>query len=326
MTRYDMQLMVQVAKMYYSEGLKQDSIAYKLGISRSSISLILTQAKEMGLIEINIKDPRINVQDVAQSMIIQFSLEDCLVIPTVTDSIHVINKVIVSQGADYIENLLESNSTIGIAWGLTCYEFMLSFNNRRQLRGINVIPLIGGTSRISSEYQLNEMVRMFAETVSGTPTFIYAPAIAESVADKELYMQSASMKAVMKKWDEMDVAVISAGAPPESYHHDMATNPVHLQHIDETRAVGDICARRINIRGEFIENDYSQRIMGISEEQLRCIKKVICIAGGAHKILSITGALRTGIIKYLVTDEATARAILSTAAQSETEYKMFSRQ
>lgn len=310
MTRYDMQLMVQVAKMYYSEGLKQDSIAFKLGISRSSISLILSQAKEMGLVEIHIKDPRINVQDISEKMTRQFGLEGCLVIPTVSDSVHIVNKVIVSQGADYAESLLESNSTIGIAWGLTCYEFMLSFKNRRQLNGIGVIPLIGGTSRISSEYQLNEMVRMFAETLRGTPTFIYAPAIAESVADKELYMQSASMKAVMKKWDEMDIAVISAGAPPESYNHELAKAPVFREIIDETRAVGDICARRFNIRGQFIEDDYSRRIMGISEQQLRSIRKVVCIAAGAHKILAIIGALRTGIVKHLVTDESTANSIL----------------
>ncbi len=310
MTRYDMQLMVQVAKMYYSEGLKQDDIAYKLGISRSSISLILTQAKETGLVEINIKDPRKNVQSIADRMIMEFGLEDCLVIPTVTDSIHIINKVIVSQGADFAEDILASNSTVGIAWGLTCYEFMLSFMNRRQLSGINVIPLIGGTSRISSEYQLNEMVRMFAETLHGTPTFIYAPAIAESISDKELYMQSASMKAVMKKWDEMDAAVISAGAPPESYSHDLAAS-VHLQPLDESRAVGDICARRFNLAGEFIEDDYSRRIMGISEQQLRRIKKVICVAAGRHKTLAIIGALRTGIIKYMVLDEETARGVLN---------------
>ena len=318
MTRYDMQLMVQVARMYYAEGLKQDDIAYKLGISRSSISLILTQAKEMGIIKINIRDPRMNVQDIADRMIQQFGLEDCFVIPAVTDSAHIINRVIVSQGADYVENLLISNSTIGIAWGLTCYEFMLSFKNRQQLRDINVIPLIGGTSRISSEYQLNEMVRMFAETLRGTPTFIYAPAMAESIPDKELYMQSASMKAVMKKWDEMDTAIISAGAPPESYSQDMTAEPRYIESMDRSRAVGDICARRFNIWGEFISNEYNQRIMGIGEQQLRKIKKVVCIVAGRHKVLAIIGALRTGIIKYLLTDEETARGVLNLIEQIDT--------
>ena len=32
--RYDIQLMVQVAKMYYLEGLTQEKIAQQLGISR----------------------------------------------------------------------------------------------------------------------------------------------------------------------------------------------------------------------------------------------------------------------------------------------------
>ena len=52
----------------------------------------------------------------------------------------------------------------------------------------------------------------------GTPTFIYA-LIAESIADRDLYMQSSSMKAIMEKWEHMDAAIVSAarrrtGIPP----------------------------------------------------------------------------------------------------------------
>ena len=39
--KYDVELMVNVAKMYYIEGLKQDEIAHQVKVSRSSISLIL---------------------------------------------------------------------------------------------------------------------------------------------------------------------------------------------------------------------------------------------------------------------------------------------
>lgn len=310
--RYDIQLMVQASKMYYIGGLTQEQIAQQLGISRSSVSMMLSEAKDFGIVEISIKDPKNNVSEVADQFIERFALKGCLVIPTAIDDIRLITRVVASQGADYAEDLLKSHTTIGIAWGTTCYEFMMSFTNRNKLRDINVVPMIGGTSRIASEYQLNEMVRMFSEKLHGTPSFIYAPAIAESVGDKELYMQSTSMKSIIEKWNNMDVAIVSAGAPPEFYDNRMVFDIAQKQQYEanESRVIGDICARRYNLKGEFIHNEYSARIMGIDEETLSRVENVICIAAGKHKILSIIGALRTNVINYFVTDENTARSVL----------------
>ncbi len=311
--RYDIHLMVQAAKMYYLEGFTQEMIAKELGVSRSSVSMILVEAKEFGIVEINIKDTKSNVVELAEEFIHAHQLKGCLIIPTNIDDVHLITKIAASRGADYAEDILKSRSTVGIAWGTTCYEFMLSFSNRNKINDINVVPLIGGTSRISSEYQLNEMVRMFAEKVQGTPSFIYAPAIAETVEDKELFMQSMSMKGIIEKWSVMDAAIVSAGAPPEYYDNRLVMDTKHmdLMEVDRNKAIGDICARRYNLMGEFIKDDYSLRIMGIDEDNLRRIESVICIAAGRQKVLSIIGALRTGVVDYLVMDENTARSVLS---------------
>lgn len=311
--RYDMQMMVQVAKMYYMEGLTQEKIAKHLGISRSSISMILSEAKDFGIVEITVKDPKNNVQTVADKFIAKFSLKNCLVVPTAIDTPNLITKIVASQGADLAQEVLNSHTTVGIAWGSTCYEFMMSFVNKGKLNDINVVPLIGGTSRISSEYQLNEMVRMFAEKLEGVPSFIYAPAIAETIEDRDLYMQSLSMKSIVEKWNNMDAAVVSAGAPPEFYISNLVNEPETMKPVyeaDRNKVVGDISARRINIHGEFLDNDYNARVMGICEPSLRKIDNVICIAAGKAKILSIIGALRTGVVDYFVTDESTARSVL----------------
>lgn len=311
--RYDIQLMVRVSKMYYLEELTQDMIAKEIGISRSTVSMILSEAKNFGIVEVRINDPKNNVRDAAEGLKDRYGLKDCFVIPTEIDSIGLITQIVASQGAEYAENILKSHSTVGIAWGMTCYEFMHSFVNNSKLSDINVVPLIGGTTRVSSEYQLNEMVRMFAEKLQGSPSFIYAPAIAASTSDKDLYMQSVSMRSIIDKWNIMDAAVISVGAPPEYYDNRTIADPNRMKQVfeeDETKPVGDICARRFNIKGRFIEDEYSARIVGIGEETIRKINSVICIAAGRQKVLSIIGALRTNVINYLVTDEATARSVL----------------
>lgn len=316
--RYDIQLMVKVAKKYHLDGFTQEQIAKELKISRSSISMILFEAKEMGIIQINVKDPKGNVVELADELISIYGLKGCLVIKTAIEEPRLITKVVASQGADYAQEILRSQTTVGIAWGMTCYEFMNSFTNRNKLYDINVVPLIGGTSRIASEYQLNEMVRMFAEKVQGIPSFIYAPAIAESSDDKELYMQSISMKGIVEKWNHMDAAIVSAGYAPDNGFF-LDSKHMGIYEADESRAIGDICARRFNLKGKFLNNEHSKLIMGIDEDNLRRIDHVICIAGGKQKVLSMIGALRTGIIKYLVTDENTARDIISLIKPSSPE-------
>jgi len=312
--RYDIQLMVQVSKMYYLEGMTQEKIARQLEISRSAISMVLSEARDYGIVQVSIKDPKRNVKHLANQFIEQFSLKGCLVIPTGIDSPWLMTKVVASQGADYAGNFMKSHSTIGIAWGSTCYEFMMSFKNENKLSDINVVPMIGGTSRISSEYQLNEMVRMFAEKLQGSPSFIYAPAIAESIEDKELYMKSMSMKSIVERWNVMDAAVVSAGAPPEYYSNRMIDDPDEMKPVYEdnpAKPVGDICARRFNIHGDFLKNDYSDRTMGIDGESLGRVEDVFCIAAGKQKVLSIIGALRTSVIDHLIVDEPTAKSALS---------------
>ena len=49
--------LVYAARRYYLEDQKQSDIALELGISRPMVSRILTQARELGVVEITIHDP-----------------------------------------------------------------------------------------------------------------------------------------------------------------------------------------------------------------------------------------------------------------------------
>jgi DNA-binding transcriptional regulator LsrR (DeoR family) len=193
---------------------------------------------------------------------------------------------------------------------------MKSFANQNSLADIQVVPLIGGTNRTDSEYQLNEMVRILAEKLHGNPTFIYAPAYTESVKDRELYMKSASMQLIEDKWSALDVAVVSVGAMPEfydSYDSKVLLDPFVVKTVfekDPDRAVGDICGRWFNIKGNFLKNEHNKQLIAIDEDKLAAVPKVICIASGNHKVLSLVGALRSKTIDILITDENTAKSVL----------------
>ncbi|WP_155467637.1 helix-turn-helix domain-containing protein [Trueperella pyogenes] len=47
--RKDVQLLLQVARMYYDLGLRQSEIAEKIGYSRPSVSRLLENARKLGM-------------------------------------------------------------------------------------------------------------------------------------------------------------------------------------------------------------------------------------------------------------------------------------
>ena len=55
---YDLKLLYKVAKLYYKDNLKQDSIGRKLEISRYKVNRLLKEAREQGLVRINVIEPK----------------------------------------------------------------------------------------------------------------------------------------------------------------------------------------------------------------------------------------------------------------------------
>ncbi len=315
----DLQLMVSVARMYYQQGLKQEEIAIRLKVSRASISLILAEARRSGIVEITIRNPLEDNAELSRALCAQFGLARCMVVPTSIRESDILIDLTASRAAEVFDEEAKSGDTVGIAWGRTCHAFMSRYAARGFLQGMQVIPLIGGSNRNLERYQLNEMVRLFAEKLQATPSFIHAPALASSREDFELYMGSSSMKAIMEKWRAVNIAVVSVGAPPVSREFDgsrvLAARKKSA--APEAFPIGDICARYFDVKGRFVEDELSGRIIGIPVESLRRIPKILCVVGGPEKAYSLLGALKTGLITILVTDEKTAAAVLEARREDE---------
>lgn len=314
-TGTNIQKLVQVSKMYYMEGLTQEIIAKSLGISRSAVSMLLTEAKHTGIVQIQIKDPSVNNEELAAELEQRFHLKKCIVVPSSIHNEDILLKIVASQASRFASDIMSSHSSIGVAWGSTCYEFMHSFSDDTQLCDISVVPLIGGSPLLSREFQLNESVRDFAEKLRGIPVFIYSPGIVDTLEDKKRCLESMYMQAIIEKWKTLDFAILGIGRPPESYERNQSKY-VTSNMLDEInkfpdKAIGDLCARRFNIKGEILDCSYNSKLIGIDEAGLRNVSQVLAVAVGTNKIFSIIGALNTQLLHYFVTDEDTAKQVIN---------------
>jgi DNA-binding transcriptional regulator LsrR (DeoR family) len=75
--------------------------------------------------------------------------------------------------------------------------------------------------------------------------------------------------------------------------------------------VGDVCGYFYNQQGVLLDLELHRRLIGISWEGLTHIPVVVGVAGGRRKAPAILGALRSGVIDYLVTDSEAAELILA---------------
>ena len=159
----NLQKMVQAAKMYYYEGLTQETIAKKLRTSRPAVSLLLAEARKPGGSN-QIKDPEVNNEELAGQFQKRFGLKKCLVIPCGIRQEDVVLKIVASQAARFASRMMKSHTTVGTSWGGSCYEFMQAFPEDTELCNITVVPLVGGSPLLTREFQLIESVREFLKS------------------------------------------------------------------------------------------------------------------------------------------------------------------
>jgi DNA-binding transcriptional regulator LsrR (DeoR family) len=317
--RLDVQLIVKVAQMYYLDGLKQEQIAKQIGISRSLISMILTEAKERGIVEIAVRDPFLNDEELSRKLASRYPKVSFTVVPTSSRDATARRKLVAQRAADILLRGLKGGEVLGLSWGRTCLELVNAFRPVDEKLRLSVVPLIGGSSQTAPYFQMNELVRVLAERGGGTPYFIHAPALVADRKERDLYLNGSSMQPIRQRWKKMDVVVTAIGAvggdhpDRESY---LGESEVQRD-VRERDAAGDMSARYFDHRGRFIQDDFYGRVVGVPVEDLRAAKTAVCMASGVEKADAIVGALKTGVPKQLILDEPTARAALEVMQAQE---------
>ena len=71
----------KIARLYYSEGLTQQEIAYRLNISRTKVSRYLERARKDGIVEIKINLPEEDYSNLEYGIEKSFRIRNALLCP-----------------------------------------------------------------------------------------------------------------------------------------------------------------------------------------------------------------------------------------------------
>ena len=312
-THNNIHQMTMASRLYYEEGRTQQEIAAVMNISRPTVSRLLVCAREENIVNITITDPFETKTALADQFCQVTGLDKTIITQAIPKGELLNLKVLGISAARYLENELTPGAIVGVGWGRTLFSVVESLG-QPIVSDLTFVPLTGGLGQISPSFQVNELIRCMAEKFNANWRQFYLPAIVQDDDARNTLLSTEDVKNVTDTWETMNTALVGIG----NVSFDTEMKMLFAKYLDESTrdrlnaagAVGDICMRFFDENGRPIE-DGLRGVIGIDLEKVHRIPNVIGVASGVSKAKAILGAIRGGFIKTLITDDVTARAILS---------------
>lgn len=304
-------LLADVAKMYFLQGKNQAEIAKAIGMTRSNISRMLTEARNAGIIQIQINRPLKEDHALAQKLVERFDLINARVV-CVEQSSQLLPKLGRVAGKELLSRL-KPGWILGTSWGTAICATVDQLEVTTPISDIKVVQLLGAFGARIKEYDGHSIVRRLEEKLDAESIYINAPFLVENKKVAASLFENKNVEEPLRFGKHADIALLGVGSSELSHCSYYLANYVNREEIldiQEKGAVGDVCARFFSIDGELIPEIFQDRMIGISLDDLVNIPLRIGVAGGAAKIDPIIGALRSGLINILVSDTATIAEVL----------------
>jgi deoxyribonucleoside regulator len=309
-------LLADVAEMYYMGKLSQQEIAKKIGLSRSMVSYLLEDAREKGVVEIRICRPISRASEVEYEFKKRFRLREVRIIERKLTDNNELMRILGRAGAEVLHNILYDGIILGLGWGVGVRAVVQALSPRL-LPAAQVVQLTGGVGSPNRSVDGTEMTRRAAELLSATAFYMNAPVIVESGEVANALQEDHSIKEVLELGQKVEVALAGIGTTDyegSSQYQAGYLSKEELSYLESLGVVGDIYNRFFNIMGQHVmAPEIDPRVMGIWWENLDQIPNVLGIAAGKKKVAAILGAIRSGLIDILITDDTTAIEVLRLA-------------
>jgi DNA-binding transcriptional regulator LsrR (DeoR family) len=309
-------LLYRIAQSYYANGLTQQQIARRFGLSRPKVSRLLRKAREEGVVNITLVPPAGGLADLERELEHRFHLDEAVIVQV--DDPQDPTSVLRELGPATAECLMRSISgkeVVGITWGRTMLA-MLDALPFKSWPDVTVVQMLGGLGPVGALEHSTELAQRIARKLDAKLRLLPAPGIVSSRAAALALKADKQIAETLALAAKADVAVAGLGVPsPDSVliRDGTVITEEELEELKRAGAVGDIGLRYVDAHGRSLDVEIDERIIGLTLEQIKSIPRVIGIAGGEAKYEIVRAALRGRVLDVLVTDQSTAQALLAEA-------------
>jgi DNA-binding transcriptional regulator LsrR (DeoR family) len=304
-------LTATVARRYYFDGASKSEIAEDLQLSRFKVARLLDQARETGLVRIEL-DYRGEIDlDLSARLRIAYGLRHCIVIESPEDDPLLLRRNVGRAAAELLREIVTTDDVLGLAWGRA---LMAMRNSLTSLAACPVVQLTGALARPDADASSLELVRDVARISSGPALFFYAPMFVRDAATAHALRRQPEVARAVDRFPDVTKAVVGLGAweAGQSTVADALSDEERHDHY-RSGVRAETCGLQLDADGNPVTTSLTGRLIGIDAAQLRAVDDVIAIAYGAAKAGAARAAIHGGYVDSLVTHGALAHALLDSA-------------
>lgn len=308
-------LAVQVARLYYYQDLTTEEVARELGLSRPAVSRLLTFARQSGLVEISVRDPESQPQELEREIRERFKINAVKVVrvPPNSREDEWLHRV-ASYTANHLNTLIHPDMTVGIAWGNTLDAVSRQLSPKH-CANVDIIQLNGSSSTHAvNNYYTSDIYSRFAENYGARTHLFPVPAFFDYPATKQAMWKERSVGRLVRQMKSADLLVYSVGAAharlPSYVYVGGYLEPDDFRELDRQKIVGDIATVFFRENGSFDNIPLNARASGPDLTLFQRAKHAVCVVSGLGKANGLRAALRGKLMRELIVDEPTAHALL----------------
>ncbi|WP_298278133.1 sugar-binding transcriptional regulator [uncultured Bradyrhizobium sp.] len=296
--------------LYFIAGHTQDEIAKMLQVSRASAQRLVSLCLAERLITFRLEHPIAACMELASRLKARFDLVHCDVVPS-DPSAPLSNAGIAERSANLLETTLRSETPVIVALGTgRAVRAAVERVSPVERPDHQIVSLVGNISADGSA-SFYDTVGRLADRTGARHYPMPLPFLMSSEDERNRMVRIDPIARVRAVAARADLRLIGIGQMDQKaqVHVDGFVTREELLEMMRLGAIGEVTGWAYDAKGRLIKGGTNKRLTSIPP-QIPAEQTTIAAAVGAAKVSAIKAALAGRVINGLITDEATARAVL----------------
>lgn len=209
------------------------------------------------------------------------------------------------MASQLLKQEIKDGDILAVTGGTTLAQVAAEMTYSPESYDITVVPGRGGLGE-NVEIQANTIVAQIAKKLGGSYHLLHIP---DNIAQENIHplITEPSIQKTLEILKKANILIHGVGTA-EDMAGRRGMNEKEIKELLAAGAVGEAFGFYFNYLGDIV---YSTSSVGLNLSDLKVIEKVIVVAGGENKAEAIIAAVSNVYQDILITDENTARKIIS---------------
>jgi deoxyribonucleoside regulator len=313
-------LMLQAAKAYYDLDRTMGDIAKQLGLTRWQVGRLLKDAREQGVVRIEIVPRTQRRPDLESRLQKAYGLREAVVVPYAGDDDGLAVDGVAQAAGQFLAALRPRPQLVGVSWGRTMAA-VAHWLPRDWNDGVEVVLLNGAMNIHATATRTNNIAELFAIAGNGRATLLPVPAVVGLAETRAVLERDPVIANVLQLGRAAPVICFGLGSmtPDSVLVQSGYITAADIARLRKCGGVGDLLGRFIGADGGIVDLDLDARTLGLEPHAAGAKPISIGVAVGRKKHAIVRACLRSRFVNVLVTDEQTALIALQNAPSENSD-------